>query len=450
MNDDDAQPRLLLGLTPLAERAVEETLFARDAAVQVVASATDVGQLLALSRRQAADAVLISPDLSGLGAGHVAELHAQGLRLAGLAVDERDIASLARLGIAPALRPPLRPDELRHALVDGLATTPTGFAATTKISAIASARAEAGTQSGNVIAVVGCQGSPGASECAASLAALAAGRWPTLLVELDLDGGSLDLRLGADPRQGSLLGLVRAGRQDGAAGELLERWTQGNQHGWPPVLLAPADVNAQIEELARPGAIAAAIAAAAALYPLVVCDVGALLATPGSVPAAARCHREAILAADAVVLLIGARDDQLRAGRRQLTFLLDELGVKRERLRLVVNGAGAPAAGKRSELETVLAQELAELRLAVDAWLPYDPRAATRAQRNGLPLAFARTRGPYARALRRLLDELLLPAQPVAKERKKRLPMPAAEKPVDEERVAEEVALPWRSRARAS
>jgi Flp pilus assembly CpaE family ATPase len=442
--NDDAQPRLLLALTPLAERSVEETLFARDTEVQVVASAADVGQLLALSRQHDADAVLISPDLSGLATRHVAELRAHGLRLAGVALDERDLDTLVRFGIETVVQPPLAAAELRCALSDGVAAGPM-INRNGRVAEHASSDPDRAERSGSVIAVVGCAGSPGASECAASLAALAARRWPTLLVELDLDGGSLDLRLGADPRQGSLLGLVRASRQDGAHGELLDRWTQGEQRGWPPVLLAPPDVDAQIEELARPGAIRAALDIAAALYPLVVCDIGSLLATPGVVPPAARCHREALLAADAVLLVIGARDEQVRAGSLQLAFLLDGLGIKRERLRLIVNGAGAPAAGQRSELEAVLARELAELRLTVDAWLPYDARAVRRARRNGTPLALARPRGSYARAALHVLDELLLPAQPVAKERKQRLPIPTMEKQVDEKQIKGEVALPWRS-----
>jgi MinD-like ATPase involved in chromosome partitioning or flagellar assembly len=439
---DDSQSRLLLALTPLAERQIEETLFAAESELHVVASAADAGQLLAHSRQYDADAVLISSDLSGLDARHVSELHARGLRLVGLAVDDNDVETIARLGIDAVLRPPLEPHTLRATLLGEIAEQAIGPAISGNGSSPSSASDGLASveRSGSVIAVIGSAGSPGASECASSLAALAAGRWSTLLVELDLHSGSLDLRLGADPRQGSLLGLVRASRTDSAPAELLERWTQGGQRGWPPVLLAPSTTDASLDELVRPGAIRAALETAASLYPLVVSDVGSLLATPGAIPPTARAHREAILTADAVLLVIGARDEQIRAGRRQLTLLLDELGVKRERLRLLVNGAGAPAAGPRSELDGILANELAELRLAVDGWLPYDARALARTRRSGLPLALARPRGPYARALERLLDELLLPAQPVAKERKQRLPVPTMETPIDEE-----VALPWRN-----
>src|SRR5437899_3182751 len=103
-----------------------------------------------------------------------------------------------------------------------------------------------------------CSFSPGASECAASLAALADQRWPTLLLELDLLDGVLALRLGADPQRGSLLGLVRGHAADGALDDLLPRWTTAADHGWPPVLVAPPDPNVQVDETAGPRAHRAA------------------------------------------------------------------------------------------------------------------------------------------------------------------------------------------------
>ena len=148
-----------------------------------------------------------------------------------------------------------------------------------------------------------------------------------------------------------------------------------------------------------------------------------------------------------MLLVIGAREEQLRAGRAQLALLLEDLGIKREQLRIAISGLGAPGTGSKAELEAALNPELAELRLAADAWLPYDARAATRARRSGTPLALARRHGRYTRALRGLLDELLLPSQPVPRERKTRLPIPtpiAAASTPDPGRD-EEVALPWRN-----
>jgi hypothetical protein len=440
MSDGD-HPRLLLGVTPLAERQIEEQLFAAEQSVAVVGSAADARELLALAERRHADAVLLAAELPALDTGACARLRSYGLRLLGLALDEQNAQTLEAFGLDQILRPPLSASDIADACTDQQIVEAEPESAPARPESIPGR-----SRSGSVLAVVAAGGSPGASECAASLAALADQRWPTLLLELDLLDNTLALRLGADPQHGSLLGLVRAQATDGSLQELLEHWTTaGGANGWPPVLVAPPDADVHIDELARPGAIRAALDAAATVYPFVVVDAGSLLSLPGETPKAVRVHREALLAADAVLLVIGAREQQLLAGRAQLTLLLDELGIKREQLRIAVSGVGAPGAGSKKELESVLAPELAELRLAVDAWLPHDARAATRARRSGSPLALARRRGSYARALRSLLDELLLPSRPVPRERKTRLPIPtpvaAASEPVHDE----EVALPWRS-----
>jgi MinD-like ATPase involved in chromosome partitioning or flagellar assembly len=299
---------------------------------------------------------------------------------------------------------------------------------------------------GSVLAVVGSKGAPGASECAASLAALAHERWRCVLVELDALGGGLDLRLGADPRQGSLLGLVRAvAAGDGALGELLERWLTVRD-GWPPVLLGPPERERSLAELGEPGSAASALRALASVSPLAIADVGFLLAEGEESGPACRLHREAVVSADAVLLVLGARDEQLRAGLAQLDALL-ALGIPSERLRVIVNGAGGPGAATRNALEQVLPRQLAERRFALDAWLPWDGRALARARRTGLPLATARRRGRYARALARLLDELFLPVAPAPRERKLRLvpPRPGAQADREQAQPEEEVALPWRS-----
>jgi hypothetical protein len=437
---DEAHPRLLLGLTPLAERHVEDELFGSEQSVAVIGSAADAAELLVLAERRRADAVLLSPELPALDAGNCARLRSHGLRLIGLAFDGPNEQALNALGVDATLRPPLTAHELADACTEAPTAGPRPEQAHTPTQ-----NEPKGVRSGSVLAVVPASGSPGASECAASLAALADQRWPTLLVELELLDSTLALRLGTDPQRGSLLGLVRAQAADGALPDLLARWTTAGDRGWPPVLVAPPDPGLHLDELARPGAIRSALEAAASVYPLVVADVGALLALPGELPKAVRVHREALLTADAVLLVIGAREQQLRAGRAQLTLLLDELGIKRERLRIAVSGLGAPGAGNKTELETALNPELAELRLAVDAWLPYDARAAVRARRSGSPLALARPRGPYARALRGLLEQMLLPSQPIPRERKTRLPVTVPPAATSTTLPDEEVSLPWRN-----
>jgi pilus assembly protein CpaE len=306
-------------------------------------------------------------------------------------------------------------------------------------------------RAGTVLAVIGSRGGPGASELACSLAALAADEWKALLVELDLLGSAgLALRLGTDPSQGSRLARLRPPRAgEPALGELLERWLV-IRTGWPPTLLAPPQPEQAIDELDQPGTIRSGLDALAAQYPLVVVDVGFLLAHPGPLGPVERCHREALVAADAVLLTLGAREAQLDAGLAQLDLLLDTLGIPRERIRVVCNGVGGPGAIPRPQLEQTLTIALRERELAVDALIPWDARALGKAVRTGHPLAAAHPRGGYARALTRLLDTLFLPGAPVARGRKRLLTLPSAatvkpEPIANRDEEEEEVALPWRS-----
>jgi Flp pilus assembly CpaE family ATPase len=440
---------VVLALTPVAERTIEHLLFGRGAVLEPRASAAEADELEQEVLLADTGAVLLSPDLSGLTAGHCARVRAGGARLAGLARDAQERQELLALGVDEVVEP-TDSEYAFLAALQGLAdekpeapapSEPVVEARTQRPNADAE-KGDAGK--GSVLAVIGSKGAPGSSDCAASLAALAAERWTCVLVELDALSGGLDLRLGADPGQGSLLGLARAAAAgDGAVGELLERWLTVRE-GWPPVLVGPPDSEQTLAELALPGAAAGTLRALASVYPLTICDLGFLLAEGDEAGPACRVHREAVVAADAVLLVVGAREEQLRAGLAQLDALL-ALGIPPERLRVALNGIGGPGAAARSTLEQILPGQLAERRFALDAWLPWDGRALARAQRLGLPLARARRRGSYARALARLLEQLFLPVAPAPRERKLRLVPPVSRHVEPRQEDAEEVALPWRS-----
>ena len=433
---------VVLALTPVAERAVEHLLFGRGAVLEPRASASEADELEQEVLLAEAAGVLLSPDLSGLTAAHCARVRAGGVRIAGLARDSRERQELLALGVDEVVEP-TDSEQAFLAAFKGPASEDVEAPAPSEPIVEAPARhtsADAGK--GSVLAVIGSKGAPGSSECAASLAALAGERWTCVLVELDALSGGLDLRLGADPRQGSLLGLARAvAAGDGAPGELLERWLTVRE-GWPPVLVGAPDPAQTLGELAQPGAAAGTLRTLASSYPLAVCDLGFILAEGDEAGPACRVHREAVAAADAVLLVLGARDEQVRAGLAQLDGLL-ALGIPSERLRVALNGTGGPGAASRTTLEQILPRQLAERGFALDAWLPWDGRALARAQRLGMPLARARRRGPYARALARLLEQVFLPVAPAPRERKLRLVPPQPRQLELEEE--EEVALPWRS-----
>ena len=88
---------MLLALTPVAERAIEHLLFGEHAGRLPVASVGEADELEASVREQTADAVLISPQLSGLSTGHCERVRAMGLRLIGVALDEHDRQDLQSL-----------------------------------------------------------------------------------------------------------------------------------------------------------------------------------------------------------------------------------------------------------------------------------------------------------------------------------------------------------------
>jgi len=445
----ESKPTVLLALSPLVEQQIEPLLFGREATVTVAASLVELAALertLVDSDRQA-EALLVSADLPDLTASLLSRARSHGLRLVGIASDDHDATILRDLPLDRVLTAPIDAPALQAAVrtnggsADGEATT----------DGQRTAQPREHERAGTVLAVIGGRGGPGASELACSLAALAADEWKALLVELDLLGSAgLALRLGTDPSQGSLLALLRAARAgESALGELLERWLV-IRTGWPPTLLAPPQPEQVIDELDQPGAIRSGLDVLAAQYPLVVVDVGFLLAHPGQLGPVERCHREALLVADAVLLTLGAREAQLDAGLVQLDLLLDTLGVPRERIRVVCNGVGGPGAIPRPQLEQTLTIGLRERELAVDALIPWDARALTKAVRTGQPLAAAHPRGGYARALTRLLDTLFLPGAPVARGRKRLLTLPSAatvkpEPVADRDEKEEEVALPWRS-----
>jgi Flp pilus assembly CpaE family ATPase len=433
---DGERPQVLLGLTPLAERAIEPLLFGKDALLTPAESVAEADELKRLAHESDTGVVLLSPGLPGLTSAICERLRADGLRLIGIALDEDEHRALGALSIESIVSHDTDTRELLAAVREqpAPAVKPAGP------PTAQSATAEAGEGDGVVVAVVGCKGAPGSSECAASLAAAVAGHWPVLLLELDMLGGGLDVRVGADAQDGSLLGLARAATTGETNAGLLERWVT-SAPGWPPVLLAPADPETAVPDLAQPGVIGRTLGALRPRVPFTVCDVGFLLAGGEQVPEPARVHREALVCADVVLLVLGARETQQRAGFAQLRLLTGGLAIPPQRLRVAVNGVGAPGAASEQALKDTLAPRLAEHGLEVDAWLPWDARALSLARRRGQPLASARPRGRYAKATARLLEEIFV-ADGLPRARRPRLTVPLPRAWVQER---EEVPLPWQS-----
>lgn len=414
------EKRLLLGLVPEAEELLEEMLYGSSSTRGVLASVEEAGRLEPLAAETEANAVLVSPDLPGLTLDICARLRAHGLHLVGVALDERGERRLAALDLDRLLLLPITGDDLSDAL-----EAESGAAVSASVG-VATPGADAQQAiTAPVVGFVGAKGAPGASACAASFAALAHRRWPTVLVELDLLGGGLEVCVGrgdgaASP--GAVAEAVRRGAEP--IPELLDRALAGSERGWPPVLLAPASSDDGLSALTGTGAVEALVRVVAARAHLIVLDIGWLL-TEG---AAGDAHRQALAVADRVVLVVGAREEQLAHGLAQLERLLAE--VPHDQVRLVVNGLRGPGAACRSDLSDALDASLTGTDVAVDAWLPFDGRTVDRARRAGSPLAIARPRSRYARAVGRLLEDLFSPARPALAERRALVRVELAERAV--------------------
>ena len=359
---------------------------------------------------------------------------ARGARLVGLALDEHDRQALSALAVDETVDADAGADALRRALARR--TDRTGRASTSRCADDAASRGR-----GSVIAVIGSKGAPGASECAASLAALAPRRWPTRPRRAATRSAAPSTCAWPPTRtQGSLLGVARAAD----AGDERTR-ASCSSAGWQRATAGRRCCSAQprpaqaLPELARPGAVAEALSALAAVTPLGVLDVGFQLDAGrrrrtgrAHSPRGARRRRRRPARARRARRPAPRRARAARAAARQLAITTRAAARRRQRPRRTRRHR------RPRTLTETLAQRLAERGLALDAALPWDGRALAKATRAGLPLAIAHPRGRYARTLTRLLEQLFLPVAPEPRERKRMLTPPAP-------RAAdEEVALPWR------
>lgn len=429
---------VVLGLEPPEREAIGEALAA-SASLEVRARARDVDELIELAGATTARLALVSAGLPGLDAGSLRHLAALAGRVAGVAASDRAAARLEGVGVAAILRLPLEPAALTRLVADSAAGASPATAAGEESEARGAGRA------GSLLAVVGSKGSPGASELAASLAARVARAHRVLLLELDGEGGAgLAARVGLGHDAGSLRDLVHALAADVADPvALLPRWVTAAARGWPAVLPGLPDPQRDLAGTLTSRLSQRLLEVLTARYALVVCDVGPRLRQHGGGDLAARLHREVVLAADAQLVVLGGRVQQLHAGVAQLDLLLGELAIVPESLRVVVNGQPGLRRGGATGAGSALASELAHRGLTLDARLPFDGRGLRAALRRGLPLAVAAPRGRYARALSGLAAELLVPGRAHPARRKRRLLLADARRRI--ERAEGEVALPWRA-----
>ncbi|HWX97580.1 MAG TPA: hypothetical protein VNZ01_12115, partial [Solirubrobacteraceae bacterium] len=114
------RPTVILALTPIAEREVETLLFdTADPPLTLLSSAVEADELRRAVEQEAPNAVLLSPELPGLTAGHCARVRATGARLVGLVLDERERDVLNALSVDETIDSTVSRDDLLAAVRGG-------------------------------------------------------------------------------------------------------------------------------------------------------------------------------------------------------------------------------------------------------------------------------------------------------------------------------------------
>lgn len=375
LGDPERERVLLPALNEAGDFAIAERCLAAD-------------QILECVRQDRADVALLAFDLHRLTGAVLAELTRTRVPLVILAPHPdqepwRDLpgvvlpldtdAETLQQALTAAIRGERRPaarDEVETSAVEP-ANTSTGSSTGTSIIALASGH-----------------GSPGRTTIAISLATALGAVAPTVLVDADLNGPSVAACLDADPTHNLYMLAhaepVTAREWDHA----LEQETQPLSARSPHGVVLCGVPKPEMRTRLSPGFFERLIAELQRRYRYVILDVGAdLLGTDVAL------HRVALGLADQVLLVVATDLAGLCHGRAALGQLQTHLGVRPERVALVLNRYDSRFHHSRAEIEWVFGVPTA-------AVIPYDYRAAQRALAAQRPLVLERG----SRAGRIILD----------------------------------------------
>jgi pilus assembly protein CpaE len=220
------------------------------------------------------------------------------------------------------------------------------------------------SEPGKLLAVLGPSGGTGASTVAVNMASVLAREHKTsLLVDLKLETGDLASLLDLKPAH-TLANLCQnASRMDRT---MLERSLV--KHACGVHLLAAPLTIADIGHV-TPEGIRQALTLARVLFPYIVIDIDHSF----------RAEQIQVLRhADVVLIVLRLEFTPLRNTRRTLDYL-EQLGVSRDRMRLVVNRYG-----QAKEVPAVKAEEA--LGMKIQHFIPDDSKSIIRANNNGVPV----------------------------------------------------------------
>lgn len=249
-----------------------------------------------------------------------------------------------------------------------------------KIMSSSAAREEPG----KVIAILSPSGGSGSSVVATNLATvLAKEHRSCALLDLKLGAGVCDALLDLKPTH-TLADLCRnADRMDrGMFERLLTRHSSGLQ------LMAPPTSFAEIGYITGQG-VRQALTMCRGLFPYVVVDCDRTYSEE---------QVEVLRQADLLLMVLRLDFTSLRNVRQAMEHL-EQLGVDRNRVRLVINRLGQPKEVSLSKAEVALGMKVFKT-------IPNDPPTVNKATNNGIPVVVDAPRSTVARSLLELAKDV--------------------------------------------
>lgn len=228
-----------------------------------------------------------------------------------------------------------------------------------------------------VVAVLSPSGGSGSSTVAVNIATHLASKYKdTLLLDLKLHAGDLAALLDLKPSH-TLADLCRrTGNMDrGMFEQTLVRDSRGVALLAPPRHLKDA-------ALVTADGVQQALQMARKFFPFVVVDVDHSF-TPE--------QDQVLRLADVVLIVLRLDFNCLRHARRTLDYL-DQLGINRDRLQIVVNRFG-----QAQEVPVAKAEEALGMKVAY--FVPDDPKTVNRANNNGVPVILESPSAKVAKSL---------------------------------------------------
>jgi pilus assembly protein CpaE len=234
-------------------------------------------------------------------------------------------------------------------------------------------------QRGRVIGVVGASGGCGASTISVNIAAAYCRRQQRcILVDLNLQGGDLAVLLRLQPSH-SIADLCQ--NVDRIDASLFESCLVAQEQENGVALLPPPLRYQDIAKVTARG-IRKAITVARSQYPYVVVDVDRSYRHE---------HAQALFQSDVIVLVVRLDFSSIRQAGRILAYF-DDLGIGRDRVRLVVNRTTAKSDLRERDVESAL-------KLPLSISIPEGAKDLGRAAHKGVPLVVDYPRSRVAQKL---------------------------------------------------